>query len=141
MPHRDPTYRVGYGKPPVETQFKKGKSGNPRGRPAGSLNVNTVLLKALGATVVVNEGGQRVKKTKFEVAIAQLVNKAVSGDLKATDMVLKLHALVIPSADGEVMKDDLAIGGNREEGTVDLTKLSFQELEWLEIIVRKGGPQ
>jgi hypothetical protein len=29
----DPGYEVGYGKPPQSTQFKKGKSGNPKGRP------------------------------------------------------------------------------------------------------------
>ena len=28
-------YEVGYGKPPKVTQFKKGQSGNPRGRPKG----------------------------------------------------------------------------------------------------------
>ena len=26
-------YEVGYGKPPRETRFVKGRSGNPRGRP------------------------------------------------------------------------------------------------------------
>ena len=26
-------YEVGYGKPPKEHRFKKGQSGNPRGRP------------------------------------------------------------------------------------------------------------
>jgi hypothetical protein len=31
---REPDYEVGYGKPPKDTQFKKGKSGNPRGRVA-----------------------------------------------------------------------------------------------------------
>lgn len=31
-------YEVGYGKPPAETRFKKGQSGNPNGRPKGSRN-------------------------------------------------------------------------------------------------------
>lgn len=28
-------YKVGYGKPPIASRFKKGMSGNPRGRPPG----------------------------------------------------------------------------------------------------------
>jgi hypothetical protein len=30
-----PHYPVGYRKPPVHSRFKKGQSGNPRGRPKG----------------------------------------------------------------------------------------------------------
>ena len=31
-------YEVGYGKPPEASKFKKGKSGNPKGRPKGARN-------------------------------------------------------------------------------------------------------
>lgn len=30
---KGPAFKVGYRKPPVETRFKPGQSGNPRGRP------------------------------------------------------------------------------------------------------------
>ncbi len=33
MADRDSDYKVGPGKPPLHTRFKKGQSGNPGGRP------------------------------------------------------------------------------------------------------------
>ena len=76
-------YQVGYGKPPAQTRFKKGQSGNPNGRPKGTLNLATVITKTLREKVVINENGQRKIVTKLEAAVKQLVNKAASGDLPA----------------------------------------------------------
>ena len=74
---------VGYRTPPEATRFKKGVSGNPRGRPKGSLNVATVLARTLREKVVINENGRRKTVTKLEAALKQLVNKAAAGDLRA----------------------------------------------------------
>jgi Family of unknown function (DUF5681) len=82
--------RVGYGRPPVNRQFKKGQSGNPKGRPRGSFNVSTLFMKALRERVVINENGQRKKVTKLEAALKQLVNKAASGDLRAINQLAEL---------------------------------------------------
>ena len=84
---------VGYGKPPKAGQFKKGRSGNPSGRPKGRLNVATVVQQALSATVVVNEGGRRVPRSKLDVAITQLVNQAAGGDLHAIRLMLTLASM------------------------------------------------
>jgi hypothetical protein len=81
---------VGYGKPPEATRFRKGVSGNPRGRPRGSLNVAMVFTKTLRERVVINEHGQRKTVTKLEAALKQLVNKAASGDLRALRQLVEL---------------------------------------------------
>lgn len=80
---------VGYGKPPEATRFKKGVSGNPKGRPKGSLNVATVFIKTLREKVVINENGRRKTVTKLEAALKQLVNKAASGDIRALRQLLE----------------------------------------------------
>lgn len=87
-------YPIGYGKPPAQTRFKKGQSGNPTGRPKGTPNFATALEQALNEQVVVNEGGQRRTVSKLEATVKQLVNKATLGDPRATQQVLGvLHVL------------------------------------------------
>ena len=39
-------YPVGYGKPPLQSRFKAGTSGNARGRPKGSKNLKTLVKEA-----------------------------------------------------------------------------------------------
>jgi hypothetical protein len=74
------TNDVGYGKPPQNSRFKRGRSGNPKGRPNGSLNLATVLQRTLRETIVISENGRRKVMTKLEAAVAELVRKATSGD-------------------------------------------------------------
>ncbi len=74
---------IGYGKPPSSTQFVKGRSGNPNGRPKGSQNLATLLAKAGRQRVRITENGRPRHVTKFEATTLQLLNKAASGDLKA----------------------------------------------------------
>src|SRR5215813_345776 len=63
---------VGFGKPPEKNRFIRGRSGNPKGRPRGSKNVNAILVKVERQRVKVNgEWGSRVI-TKLEAAYTQL---------------------------------------------------------------------
>jgi len=87
---KSPDYEVGFGKPPAATRFRKGRSGNPKGRPKGKPNAATVILRALAAKVVINENGRRREVTKQEAAIMQVANKAAGGDLKAIHLLISL---------------------------------------------------
>jgi len=78
-----PNSQVGYRSPPEATRFRKGASGNPRGRPKGSLNVATVLMRTPREKIAIHENGRRKKITKLEAALKQLVNQAADGDLRA----------------------------------------------------------
>jgi hypothetical protein len=83
-------YKVGYKKPPLHTRFKKGQSGNPRGRPRGAKNFSTVLNDALNQRVVVTENGRRRMISKRELGIRQLVDKFAMAEVQATRLLLGL---------------------------------------------------
>jgi Family of unknown function (DUF5681) len=88
-------YKVGYGKPPKATRFKKGKSGNPSGRPKGSLNLATDLTAELGEHITIREDGRPRKVSKQRALIKSLMAKALQGDVRATASLLALYARVI----------------------------------------------
>lgn len=98
---------IGYGKPPRHTQFKKGQSGNPKGRPRGSLNVATILARTLREQVTVNEGGRRRTISKLEAAVKQIVNKAATGDAGAIRFLLGLTQMVEAQLDAKEPKAEL----------------------------------
>ena len=81
---------MGYGKPPRHTRFKKGQSGNPRGRPNGSKNLPTLLSETLNEPVIVAENGGRRKISKRRAIITQLVNRSAKGDLRAIKILLDI---------------------------------------------------
>lgn len=105
------TYDVGYRKPPKATQFAKGVSGNPKGRPKGTLNLATALNRALSEQIEVTENGRKRRMSKLDVAIKGLVNRAVKGDAKAMQQVLGLAPLVGMEsvAPGQMADTDAAV--------------------------------
>jgi len=89
-PDNERDYEVGYGKPPRHTRFKKGQSGNPRGRPNGSNNLSTLLSEALNEPVIVAEDGGRRTISKRRAIVTQLVNRSAKGDLRALKILLDI---------------------------------------------------
>ena len=85
-------YEVGYGKPPVETRYKPGCSGNNKGRPAGSKNLKTLLHKQLLAPVIVREGDKKRTITKLEGVMAKQIESALRGNERASLALIKIAA-------------------------------------------------
>jgi hypothetical protein len=71
------------GNPPKHTQFRKGTSGNPRGRPKGSKNLSTYLMEAARDQVTATVGGRTRTISKLQATTMQLATKAADGDQAA----------------------------------------------------------
>ena len=75
--------KVGKGRPPEHTRFRKGTSGNLKGRPKGSKNLSTIIMDAANAQVTATIDGKPRKISKLVAAAMQLATKAASGDQRA----------------------------------------------------------
>jgi hypothetical protein len=76
----------GFGKPPVETQFKRGNQFG-KGRNKGSKNFETLFDEAFAETVEVTTAGKKRRLSKDEIGLRQLSNHVTVGNLQA----LKLY--------------------------------------------------
>jgi len=83
-------YEVGYGKPPRDTRFKRGQSGNPRGRPPGAKNLSSLLNVFFYKLVVATENGGRKRISKREAIVTQLVNRSAAADFRAIKILLDI---------------------------------------------------
>ena len=90
MTDREADFEVGYGKPPTGNRFKKGRSGNPKGRPRGTRNFKTDLREELAEPVNVREGGRERTVSSQRAAVKQLRAKALKGDQRALERWLLL---------------------------------------------------
>lgn len=72
-------------RPPTPASWKPGQSGNPNGRPKRDWTFKGLIEEALEEAAEIKNGGTIIWKKAF---IKRLVQKAVSGDLKAMEMIM-----------------------------------------------------
>jgi hypothetical protein len=73
------SYKVGYGRPPKKTRFRKGVSGNPTGRSKKLLDFDAALLREGRKFITVNKKGRSVRISKHDVVVNQVVLNAMKG--------------------------------------------------------------
>ena len=92
----------GYGRPPEQSQFKPGQSGNPKGRPKTGRNLKTIIRNALTSSVILREGEKKRSVSKLEGIVLRQLESALKGNEKAALATLKMAGQVglLDCADG-----------------------------------------
>jgi Family of unknown function (DUF5681) len=111
---RSRDYEIGYGKPPKESQFKPGQSGNPAGRPKGLRNFKTDVIRMLEMPVRVKDGNRTRRTSTQEACLMVVREQSLRGGARALSDTLELAKTYNPEINetglGEALSaDDEAI--------------------------------
>lgn len=96
--NNDSDYKVGYRRPPKSTQFRKGRSGNPRGRPRKTpkpshdtqlQSLDDTILREWHRPISIRENGEPVEITAGEAVIRATFNNAIKGDRLGAEFLLR----------------------------------------------------
>ncbi len=89
---REPGYEIGYAKPPADTRFKAGKSGNPKGRPRGAKNkrpalnderLKGIILEEAYRNITVRDGHRSVSVPMAQAVVRSMAVNAAKGQHRA----------------------------------------------------------
>jgi hypothetical protein len=119
MRNSDDDYPVGRGRPPRHSQYKKGQSGNPSGRPKGTpiRSTEEVIARALGRAVTVRTAEGIREVPVLEYILDNAANLAAKGDYRARRDLFRLarHQLYIGESTAPGRADYGALEAELEE--------------------------
>ena len=79
---------IGPGQPPKQHRFKKGTSGNLKGRPKKPPKPHDLLWEELKKPITLKTGGKEVRATRLEAMLRQLKSLAMKGHPRAMKLYL-----------------------------------------------------
>jgi len=87
-----PDNPIGKGRPPSATRWKKGESGNLRGRPRRIASLEKLLQKVLHQRkATIGEGENATRVSLSQVLIDKYVDAALKGNGKMAEFILKTY--------------------------------------------------
>jgi hypothetical protein len=94
-------YDVGYKKPPKKTRFRKGQSGNPKGRPKETIDMQTSMDKVMNRKISVTEQGIERTITVAEAILTRLASDALKRDVRAAKLLFDKWMALNPVSENE----------------------------------------
>jgi len=83
-------YEIGYGKPPKANQFKPGQSGNYKGRPKASKNIQEAFAKTLLDSIEIKEGNKKKKICILDAVVKKIISSALQGNTTSLKEVIRI---------------------------------------------------
>jgi len=115
---------VGYANPPKHAQFQKGKSGNPKGRPKGSIKLDSVVLGTFNQKVTITVNGKIRKVPAIQALSTKVLALAMGGDQACIKLVYQLYGACQPANDNKT----LPIGSSFELSPAELATIEKSTL-------------
>ena len=93
---------MSYKNPPKDTQFKKGQSGNPKGRPPKRKKRTPTLAddlrRELEEQVTINKNGEVVCVTKQRALLTAVATAAINGRIGQQRLIVQLCSMLVGTA-------------------------------------------
>lgn len=108
-------YEVGYGRPPKHTRFRKGQSGNPKGRPKGAKAFNTIVRETLTTKLRVRTAKGRKNVTHVQALMMQTIESALKGSRQDRHELLRYYRDAVPDEPQALVDDTLPASAEAQD--------------------------